>query len=87
MLYSFYLLLGVFKITEMKYEYLSEIVEQIEKCNFTDENGSSIKNNKAFKALKEHSICDGMRICDCKRNSNNYLCDDCLDRVYQSHQG
>jgi len=42
----------------MKYEYLSEIVTQIEKCKFTDENGSPIEKNKAFIALKEHSISD-----------------------------
>lgn len=72
----------------MKYEYLSEIVKQIEKCKFTDENGSPIENNKAFIALKQHSICDGMSSKhDCKCNANNYLCDDCLERVYNTPQG
>ena len=40
----------------MNYEFLSEIVKQIEKCNFTDENGSSIEKNKAFISLKQHSV-------------------------------
>ena len=72
----------------MNYEYLNEIIEQIEKCSFKDENGSPIENNKAFKALKAHSTCDGMRCTNgCKSKANNYLCDDCLEMVYQSHQG
>tara|TARA_R110000772_G_scaffold266263_1_gene388550 strand:- start:775 stop:987 length:213 start_codon:yes stop_codon:yes gene_type:complete len=69
-------------------EYLTQIIEQIEKCGFTDKLGHPIENNIAFIALKEHSKCDGMAIHhDCKSNSNNYICDECVDRIYSTSQG
>jgi len=72
----------------MEYEYLRDIVKQFEKCGFTDEIGHKLENNKAFRVLKEHSKCDGMATeHKCKNYSQNYLCDTCLDRVYDSHQG
>jgi hypothetical protein len=69
----------------MEYESLKEIVAQLEKCKFKDELGHNIENNLAFIALKEHSKCDGMSSNhDCENKSNNFLCDYCLERVYET---
>jgi adenylosuccinate synthase len=72
----------------MGYEYLSEIIEQLEKCNFKDEKGHLLINNVAFIELKKHQICDGMSSkSKCDHHASNFLCSDCLDRVYQTPQG
>jgi len=64
----------------MKYEHLKDIIIQLEKCEFTDNQGHHIENNVAFIALKERVKCDNCGI----SNTDTYYCDSCIDNAYES---
>ncbi len=65
----------------MNIKNLKDIVQQLEKCNYTDKLGHKLTNNKAFVILKNHVNCDN---CD-NPNVEVYYCESCLENAYESN--